>query len=411
MGQSEGWAQMVRGAHVTRRQALVAILAAAGAVATGCTAGSSQVAGSTGKLATTGPTGPVPKITISPLNTTVDVPPTLPVQVSTDIGALVVVTVTDATGASISGALAADGSSWASTAPLAYASSYVVAVTASADNGQTAESQSSFTTVTPTTLVFPAIGPLDGTTVGVGLPVRVYFDSPVTNKAAVEKTLAVTATPAQIGSWSWLSTTEVHWRPQAYWAAGSQVTVDVAIFGVDLGGGAWGKVDRQISFSVGEKHVSVADSTTHQMQVFTNDVLVNTIPVALGKEEPGRYTKSGAHIVIDKNRNKTMDSTTYGLALDAGGYVSEVEFATRISNNGEFVHSAPWSVADQGVRNVSHGCINASPANAEWFFDFSQIGDVVEVVGTPVTLGPADGDIFDWAIPWEQWVAGSAATG
>ena len=72
------------------------------------------------------------------------------------------------------------------------------------------------------------------------------------------------------------------------------------------------------------------------------------------------------------------------------------------------MHSAPWSVADQGVRNVSHGCINASPDNAAWFFDFSQIGDVVEVVGTPVPLGPADGDIYDWAIPWEQWVAGSA---
>ncbi len=36
-------------------------------------------------------------------------------------------------------------------------------------------------------------------------------------------------------------------------------------------------------------------------------------------------------------------------------------------NSDNYVHSAPWSVADQGKRNVSHGCINISPSNAKWF--------------------------------------------
>jgi lipoprotein-anchoring transpeptidase ErfK/SrfK len=130
------------------------------------------------------------------------------------------------------------------------------------------------------------------------------------------------------------------------------------------------------------------------------------MPASLGKEVPGRYTHSGAHVVIDKNRVKTMDSRTFGLALDAGGYTAKVDWATRISNNGEFAHSAPWSVAQQGHSNVSHGCINLSPSNAQWFFNYSAIGDVVEVVGTPVKLGPKDGDIFDWTIPWSQWKQG-----
>jgi lipoprotein-anchoring transpeptidase ErfK/SrfK len=95
--------------------------------------------------------------------------------------------------------------------------------------------------------------------------------------------------------------------------------------------------------------------------------------------------------------------------LDAGGYITEVEYATRISNNGEFVHAAPWSVAQQGNANVSHGCINLSPERAAWYFDFSQVGDVVEVInGGGETLSAADGDIYDWVIPWETWLQGSA---
>ena len=99
----------------------------------------------------------------------------------------------------------------------------------------------------------------------------------------------------------------------------------------------------------------------------------------------------------------TMDSTTYGLALDAGGYRTPVKFATRISNGGEFVHAAPWSVAQQGRENVSHGCVNLSPANAQWFYGISQPGDIVQVTGTPVHLSGRDTDIPDWTIPWSQW--------
>ena len=43
------------------------------------------------------------------------------------------------------------------------------------------------------------------------------------------------------------------------------------------------------------------------------------------------------------------------------------------------MHAAPWSVAQQGNTNVSHGCINMSTERAAWFFNFSQVGDVVEI--------------------------------
>ena len=175
--------------------------------------------------------------------------------------------------------------------------------------------------------------------------------------------------------------------------------------GVSLGAGTYGSVnaDRHVAFTIGASHVSIADAKTHRMKVWINGKLTKDFPASLGKEVPGRFTHNGVHVVTDKKASMTMDSTTFGLALDAGGYRVPVKFATRISNGGEFVHSAPWSVAQQGKENVSHGCVNLAPANAQWFYGISQPGDVVQVTGTPVPLTGKDTDLPDWTIPWSEW--------
>ena len=184
--------------------------------------------------------------------------------------------------------------------------------------------------------------------------------------------------------------------------------LDANLYGVDFGGGIWGEKNRTVSFSIGAKHVSIADASTHTMEVYDGDQLVQTFPISAGSPDNPSY--NGAHVVTEMNRNRIMDSSTYGVPADApGGYRTPVEFAVRISDSGEFVHAAPWSVAQQGNTNVSHGCINMSTERAAWFFGFSQAGDVVEIknsIGPP--LGRADGDIYDWAIPWDEWQAGSA---
>jgi lipoprotein-anchoring transpeptidase ErfK/SrfK len=130
------------------------------------------------------------------------------------------------------------------------------------------------------------------------------------------------------------------------------------------------------------------------------------MPISMGK--PNTPSAKGVHVVTERNATKVMDSTTFGLALDApGGYIAKVKWATRISNSGEFVHSAPWSVAQQGNSNVSHGCINLSPDNAKWFFDSAKKGDVVINVNTGgPDLKPYDG-FGDWQVPWGQWVSGN----
>ena len=92
---------------------------------------------------------------------------------------------------------------------------------------------------------------------------------------------------------------------------------------------------------------------------------------------------------------------------DARYYKLKVRHAVQISSSGEYVHAAPWSVASQGRENVSHGCVNASPSFARWFYDRTLRGDVITVSGTDRPLEPTNGWGF-WQVPWSRWVAGSA---
>jgi lipoprotein-anchoring transpeptidase ErfK/SrfK len=186
------------------------------------------------------------------------------------------------------------------------------------------------------------------------------------------------------------------------------VTLDANLYGIDFGEGIWGEKNRSVSFSIGAKHVSIADAATHTIDVYDGDQLVQSYPMSAGG--PDFPSRNGAHVVTELNRDRVMDSSTYGVPVDSpNGYRTPVEYAVRLNNNGEFVHAAPWSVAQQGNSNVSHGCINLSTERAAWFFNFSRPGDVVEIKNSiGPTLSAADGDIYDWAITWDQWQAGSA---
>ncbi|MGY2130065.1 L,D-transpeptidase [Blastococcus sp. SYSU DS0617] len=376
------------------------------------------LAGCSGDEGSSGSSGsaagvPPAKVTVAPSDGAVDVAPLTPLEISVIDGELADVTVVDGAGAPVEGALAEAQDDtgpevWAPETPLAYGTSYTLTATATNEADNETEVSTTFTTVTPETLSTPGIGPLDGTTVGVGMPIRVYFDDPVADKAAVESNLVVTSSTPTDGVWNWLSDSEVHFRPSQYWPANIEVTLDAQLYGVDFGDGVWGEKNRTIDFSIGDRHVSVADAATHTMEVYDGDELVQTFPMSAGGPEfPSR---NGPHVVTELNRNRVMDSSTYGVPVDSpNGYRTPVEYAVRLSNNGEFVHAAPWSVADQGHRNVSHGCINLSTERAAWFFDFSQPGDIVEIKNSEgPMLSRTDGDIYDWAIPWGQWQAGSA---
>ncbi|SHF88908.1 Ig-like domain-containing protein [Geodermatophilus nigrescens] len=384
-----------------------AALVTAGALAllSGCTG----AGGETSAAAPTTEDAPPAQVSLLPGDGAADVAPSSPVEISVTDGELSEVTVTDGAGAAVPGQVTdgpAEGTElWTPDEDLAYGTTYTLTATAANADDERAEARSTFTTVTPASVSTPSIGPLDGQTVGVGMPIRVYFDEPITDKAAVESHLLVTSSTPTDGVWSWISDTEVHFRPSQYWPAQTDVTLDADLFGVPFGDGVWGEKDRTVSFRVGERHVSVADASTHRLQVYDGDTLVQDFPMSAGSPDNPSY--NGPHVVTELNADRVMDSSTYGVPVDSPeGYRTPVKWAVRLSNSGEFVHGAPWSVAQQGRENVSHGCINLSNENARWFYEFSQPGDVVEIVNSDA--GTLTSDIADWTVPWDQWQAGSA---
>ncbi|KQS66310.1 Ig-like domain-containing protein [Modestobacter sp. Leaf380] len=394
----------------TLRTPLVALTAVAAVLLAGCSAGAPEEATSAPTATSAAPsTQPVPAAVVSvdpPLGAT-DVDPVTPLSVRAGHGKLTAVTVTAADGTPLDGALDPAGSTWTAATDLAYGTTYSVSVTAADAAGTTSTTSGTVGTVTPRTLTMPTVFPnADTPVVGVGQPISITFDEDVTDRAAVERRLSVVTTPAVAGSWSWLSDRTVHYRPADFWPAYTHVAVDVDTYGVDVGEGIHGQASKHVEFDIGPKKVAVVDAEELQLRLYVDDALVRTMPTSLGKDSSP--TPSGTYVVMQQSRQYTMDSSTYGVPTDApGGYRTPVDYASRLSNSGIFVHAAPWSVGDQGSRNVSHGCLNVSTANAGWFYDNFGRGDVVQVAGAGGTLEETDG-FGDWNVGWEEWVAGSA---
>jgi lipoprotein-anchoring transpeptidase ErfK/SrfK len=392
----------------SKRSAVITLLFIASilsALVAGCTAGHSGAPSPAAHHAIPAPPPPVAVISSDPPDRAADISPLKPVTVTVTKGKLTQVSLTNPQGAPVVGQIDPDGKSWKTAQTLGYGRVYTINANAVGDDNRAVSSTTTFTTIQPRTLTFPSINPLNGETVGVGQPVSVYFDEPIADRQAAENTISVTTSPPIEGAFYWFSKHEVHWRPQQFWEPGTQVTVEIHDYGKDLGNGVYGQEDRVSHFTIGDEFVAHADGATHQMIVDINGQMVRTMPISMGR--PSSPSTNGIHVVTDRNATKVMDSTTFGLALDAGGYIAKVQWATRISNGGEFVHAAPWSVAQQGNSNVSHGCINLSPENAKWFFDHVKKGDVVINTNTGgPDLKPWDG-FGDWQVPWTQWVSGN----
>jgi lipoprotein-anchoring transpeptidase ErfK/SrfK len=255
---------------------------------------------------------------------------------------------------------------------------------------------------------YASIAPLQGETVGVGMPAIVTFDIPVTDRAAIERHLEVRADGESVkGAWHWYSDNEVHFRPKTFWEPGTHVTVDVDINSVDAGNGIYGQMDRKVSFNVGQKVVTKINTDRHVANVFINDKHARRIPISAGM--PGYETRSGTKLIMEKFETKRMDAATTGVSRNDPEYynIPDVKWAMRVTYSGEFLHGAPWSVGSQGDANVSHGCVGMSLEDAYWLFQRSHRGDVVRVHGTNRTIEPGNG-WTDWDVSFAEYKEGSA---
>lgn len=232
----------------------------------------------------------------------------------------------------------------------------------------------------------PTFNPVNGSMVGVAKPIYINFAVPIADRQLAQDAIRITSNPPVPGRFYWVTDSQLRWRPQDFWPANTVVNIDAA--------------GTKSSFRAGDYLVATIDDSTKQMEVRRNGELEKTFPVSLGKHDGKHETRNGTYYVLEKFEEMVMDSSTYGVPVDsAEGYKVDVDHAVRIDNSGIFVHGAPWSVGDQGKRNVTHGCINLSPANAKWFYDNFGSGD-------PVVIKNTQGGIYnlpDGASDWQMF--------
>ena len=349
----------------------------------------------------------LPKLTASVKDGDVGVSVDSPVTVSAEDGVLGAVSMVNEDGSPVEGKLSKDGLQWATSEPLGYNKQYTLTAESLGLGGATTR-QMTFETHSPENLTMAYVVPSEGEVVGVGQPVAVQFDENIPNRLAAQQSIKITANPPVEGAFYWLNNREVRWRPAAYWKPGTKVEVAVNTYGVDLGDGLFGQENITTHFSIGDEVISRVDDNTKTLTVTRNGEVIRTMPVSMGKNSTP--TNNGTYIVGDRRSHMVMDSSTYGVPSNSpNGYRTEVDWATQISYSGIYVHAAPWSVGSQGESNVSHGCINVSSSNGQWFYDNSKRGDVVEIVNTVGSTLPGTEGLGDWNIPWSQWKTGNAS--
>jgi lipoprotein-anchoring transpeptidase ErfK/SrfK len=299
-------------------------------------------------------------------------------------------------GVPVAGTMNSAGTQWHSTWVLSVSASYSVTASATAPGARPVTKTSTFTTLAPKNTFQTQIFEGAGQTYGVGMPIMLKFSEPITNKAAVEQSLQLTTSQPVVGSWYWDGDQELNFRPRQYWPTHTTVSFTGHLDGVEGGPGLYGDHTLTQTFTIGDSLIVVASTASHHMDLYRNGTLFHSWPISTGK--PGDNTPNGTYVTIEKGNPVLMTGP---------GYKLEVPWSVRFTFSGDYLHDAFWSVGEQGFTNVSHGCINMAPANAEEYYKLAVPGDPVTVTGSP-RAGVWGNGWTDWFKSWPDYLAGSA---
>jgi lipoprotein-anchoring transpeptidase ErfK/SrfK len=375
-----------------RNGLLTAAIAALALAAAGCAA-----AGHSGGHATsnghahTAASGS--QLTITPPNGTRGADPSAGVTVTAARGTLRSVTVRSRSGR-VSGSLSDGGKVWHSQWALNVSQTYTVTATASGSGAVAATSR--FSTLTPRDTFSTEIFEGYGQTYGVGMPVILTFSQPITNKAAVERSLQLVTSKPIVGAWYWDGNQTLDFRPRDYWPGGTTVSFTGHLDGVQGAAGVYGAHTLTQTFDIGPSLVAIGNTRTHRTQIYYNGKLRYNWPISSGK--PGDATPDGSYVTIEKGNPVQMTGPGYSLS---------VPWSVRFTFSGDYYHDAYWSVGEQGFENVSHGCVNLSPADAETYYKLAVPGDPITIVGSP-KAGTWNNGWTEWFLSWRQFLRGSA---
>ncbi|MER5444537.1 Ig-like domain-containing protein [Streptomyces sp. NPDC002764] len=319
------------------------------------------------------------------------------------------------TGQAVPGSISGNGGAWKPNGQLERGTKYQISATAKDSAGRTAAANSIFTTVTSTNSFIGTYTPDNGTTVGVGMPVSFNFDKVISDRKAVQSHITVTSSSGQKVVGHWFGSQRLDFRPQEYWKAGSKVTMKIDLDGVEGANGVYGVQKKTVTFTIGRSQVSTVDVNTQTMTVVRDGKTFKTLPISSGSPEHTTY--NGQMVISEKFVQTRMNSQTVGLG---GEYdIPDVPHAMRLTTSGTFLHGNYWYNKGNppfGREGTSHGCVGLADAqgaqgatNAKWFYDNSLIGDVVIVKNSPDKTVAPDNGLNGWNLPWNEWVAGSAA--
>ncbi len=247
----------------------------------------------------------------------------------------------------------------------------------------------------------------DGATYGVGMPIIAYLSATITDGQPFAAATVVTANGAPVaGAWYFEKSAiykdyplEAHYRPNDYWPAHASIHMDLPVQGVSAGPGLVYDDSLTLDISTGAANISRIDGHTERMVVTSDGAQLFSFPVSLGKASTPTF--AGTKIVMDKAKVQRMVSTQPGNAYDL-----KVPWSVRITNSGEFIHSASWNGGNIGHRSTSHGCTNLNESDAKKFFDLAQVGDVTIYTNTGGATMPSWDGYGDWNLPWTTWQSG-----
>ena len=342
------------------------------------------------------------ELKIRPANGSHGVNPSSHITVTAVQGRVTKVTVKTA-GDAVAGTLSASGKSWRSSWTLNADQSYTVTAAGTDGSGQPVTTTSTFRTLTPTQVFHTEIYEGSDQTYGVGMPIMLIFSQPITNRAAVERSLQITTSKPVIGAWYWDDSEHLDFRPRDYWPANTTVSFDGHLDGVEGTKGVYGAADLTQTFNIGRSLIAVASTTTHKTQIYLNGKLTYDWPISTGRAS--LPTPDGTYLSVQKNNPVRMIGG--GPPGSPGHYDELVNWAVRFTYSGDYYHSAPWSVVDQGTTNVSHGCVNLPPEDATIYYNLSIPGDPITVTAS-TAAGKWDDGWTEWFLPWSKFVKGSA---
>ena len=380
----------------TGRSAGIAGMAAVALLAVGCSAsghGSSSAGSSSGAAAQA--SAAAAEVTITPADGARNADPSAGITVTAASGTLKNVTVRTS-GATVPGSLSGDGKVWHSQWALHVSKTYTVTATASGTGNGTVTKTSTFRTLTPSSTFRTQIFEGYHQAYGVGMPIMLTFSRPIADKAAVERSLELTTSKPVTGTWYWDGSQRLNFRPRDYWPTGTTVSFTGHLNGVQGAPGMYGDHTLTQTFDIGPSVVAIANTRTHRTQIYYNGKLRYNWPISSGK--PGDATPNGSYLTIEKANPVQMTGPGYSLS---------VPWSVRFTFSGDYYHDAYWSVGQQGFENVSHGCVNLSPADSEIYYKLAVPGDPITVVGSPKG-GTWDNGWTDWFLSWARYLKGSA---